>query len=166
MIKDDLFFYAGNSIRNKLRVFLFDKNFKLLFSYRLTFFLNKTRLSFLNRYLTYRQHVKYGCYISVDAIIGKRIRFAHAFGIIIGPAIIEDGVTIFQHVTIGSHGSSDKIKSYPTIKSGVKLFTGSKVIGNCIIGNNAIIGANVVVSKDIPSGAICNNLPHKIVGYI
>lgn len=162
----DLRFYAGDSFKNRFWVILFDKNFKLLFSHRIIFFLQKTKFRFLNRYLCYRQHTKYGCYISVDAKIGKRFRIAHAFGIVIGPVIIEDDVTIFQQVTIGSHGNSLKNKEYPVIKTGVKLFSGSKIIGNVVIGKNAVIGTNVIINKDIPVSAIINNLPFKIVGYV
>lgn len=163
---EDLRFYAGDNFKNRLWVFLFDKNFKLLFSYRIIFFLHKTKFRFLNRYLSYRQHTKYGCYISVDAKIGKRFRIAHAFGIVIGPVIIEDDVTIFQQVTIGSHGNSTRNKSYPVIKSGVKLFAGSKIIGNVNVGENAVVGINVVVNKDVPASAILNNLPYKTVGFV
>ncbi len=166
LVKDDLIFYGGDTKKNKIWLFLFDKNFKLLFSHRLMVFLKETKLAFLNRYLNYRQQVKYGCYISVDAKLGRRIRFAHSFGIVIGPVVIEDNVTIFQQVTIGSHGNSSRDKSYPTIKSGVKLFSGSKIIGNVTIGENAIIGANVIVNKDVAPSSINNCLPSKVVGYL
>ena len=165
-IKDDLIFYGGNNLKNKFWLLLFDKNFKLLFSHRVMVLLHKTKFSFLNRYIKYKQEVKYGGYISVDAKLGRKIRFAHSFGIVIGPAVIEDNVTIFQQVTIGSHGISDKKKSYPTIKSGVKLFAGSKAIGDITIGNNAIIGAGAVVTKDIPANSIAIGIPAKIVAYL
>jgi hypothetical protein len=46
----DLRFYAGDSIKNRFWVILFDKNFKLLCSHRIIFFLQKTKFRFLNRY--------------------------------------------------------------------------------------------------------------------
>tara|TARA_B110000091_G_C13716174_1_gene432685 strand:+ start:283 stop:780 length:498 start_codon:yes stop_codon:yes gene_type:complete len=155
---DDLRFYAGGNLKNKLWVFLFDKSFKLLLSYRIMFYLKTTKCAFLNRYLYYRQQSKYNCYISVDAIIGKRFRIPHAFGIVIGAAVIEDNVTIFHQVTIGSHGNSTRGRSYPTIETGVKLFTGSKIIGNVRVGKNAVIGANVVINKNVQPNTIVKNL--------
>ena len=164
-VKSDIINYNGDSLKLILWLFLFDKSFRLLFSHRLMVYLQSTKFKFLNRWLNYRQQIKFNCYISVDAKIGKNIRFAHAFGIVIGPAVIKDNVTIFQDVTIGSHGDISKSKSYPIIGQGSKLFSGCKIIGDVNIGENCLIGANTVINKDVEANAIVVNYPPKIVGY-
>ena len=47
----------------------------------------------LNRLIYHRMAVKYNCYISTDAIIGKRVRLILS---VVIAAVIEDDVTIFQ----------------------------------------------------------------------
>jgi serine O-acetyltransferase len=165
-LKSDLNFYGGKNIKSKIGVILFNKNFKVLLSYRIMYFLNKTKFSFINIWLTYHQQVKYGCHISAAAELGVKIKFAHAFGVLIGAARIEDGVTIFQQVTIGSHGVQGQEMAWPIIKQGVTIYSGAKILGGIEIGEEAQIGANVVVNRDIPAKAIVNGPSAKIVGYI
>jgi len=165
IVKSDLINHGGISLKKKIFIFLFNKNFKLLFSYRLQYRLRPTPLRFLNVYLKYRQRIKLGCDISVNAKIGENVRFAHAFGILIGAATIENNVTIFQQVTIGSHGVKGVEMAWPTIKEGTIIYSGAKILGKIIIGKNCTIGANCVVSRDIPDNAIIVSPIAKIIGY-
>lgn len=165
LVNNDLKNHGGKSFFHKILVFFFNKNFKLLYSYRLTHRLNKTSFKFLNVWLKYRQNIKYGCDISVNAKIGNNVKFAHAFGILIGAATVEDNVTIFQQVTLGSHGVIGVEKAWPTIKKHSKIYSGAKILGNIVIGENCTVGANTVVTRDVPDQAIIVVPPSKIVGY-
>jgi serine O-acetyltransferase len=166
-IKNDFKNYGGISVLKCIILILFNKNFKFLFSIRLIYLLNKSWFIFriFNIWFKYRQQVEHGCYVHCEAEIGQNIKFPHAFSIIIGAAKIEDNVTIFQNVTIGSHGNEDKIMAWPTIKDGAVLFSGSKIIGDIQVGKQSVVGANAVINKNVPDYAIIISTPPKIVGY-
>ena len=66
-------------------------------------------------------------------------------------AIIGEGCTILQQVTIGSNnlvGSAHQ--GAPVIGNNVYIGAGAKIIGGITVGENVRIGANCVVFKDIP----------------
>ncbi len=97
-------------------------------------------------------------------MIGKGIRFAHPFEIVIAPqAVIGEGCTIFNGVTIGVNHLDRS--GYPRIGNNVVIYTGAKIIGNVKVGNNVIIGANSVVVTDIPNNTIVGGIPAKIIRY-
>jgi serine O-acetyltransferase len=164
-VQKDLINHGGLTFYKKIIVFFFNFNFGLLFTYRLSKMLSNTSFRKLNMFVLLWQNIIYNSYISPRAVIGDNIKFAHAFGIIIGSTIIEDGVIIFQQVTIGSHGNDELAMSWPTIKENTKIYSGAKVLGNIIVGKNVTIGANCVVMKDILDNAILVSPLAKIIGY-
>lgn len=89
----------------------------------------------------------------------------HTVGIVIGPCVIGDNVTIYQNVTIGKRGIGYGEVS-PVIGDGVTIYAGAVVTGPIRIGNNAIIGANSVVLKDVPDGVVVAGVPAKVVSQI
>ncbi|WP_281281569.1 serine O-acetyltransferase [Fluviicola chungangensis] len=114
------------------------------------------------RLLASRQRVKMisqgNCDISIYSEIGKNFKLAHPLSVVIGAGvIIKDNVTIFQNVTLGSHGRKEK--QYPIIEDNVIIYTGAVVIGGISIGKNAVIGANAVVNKDIPDNHVAYGNP-------
>lgn len=164
-IKQDLICYGGLTFKTKIYIFLFSNNFRLLLSYRIRRRLKLTKLRYFNIYLKYKQNIKYGSDISDSATLGENIQFPHAFGIIIGAAIIENNVKIFQQVTIGSHGVKGAKLAWPIIKEGTVIYSGAKILGGIVIGKNCTIGANTVVNRDLPDNAIVVSPSSKIVGY-
>ncbi|MBQ3076590.1 MAG: serine acetyltransferase [Clostridia bacterium] len=69
-------------------------------------------------------------------------------------AVIGEGCTIFQQVTIGSNTlEGSRRYGAPTIGRNVYIGAGAKIIGRVTIGDNARIGAGCVVTEDIPAGA-------------
>jgi len=108
--------------------------------------------------------VKRHCDFSYKAKIGKNLRLPHPFGIVIGDgAVIKDNVTIFQQVTLGSHGKKDQEMKYPVIETGAKIYAGAKIIGGVTVGRDAIVGANSVVNIDVPPGATAVGIPCRII---
>lgn len=103
-----------------------------------------------------------GCQISLKARIGRRCRFPHAIGIVIGDgARIGEDVTIFQNVTIGRLRCSDK--AYPTVGNGAVVYPGSLIAGGITIGEGAVIGASSVVTRDVPAGCTAVGAPARVV---
>jgi serine O-acetyltransferase len=64
---------------------------------------------------------------------------------------------LFQHVTIGAHGSG-----IPKIEGHVDIGAGAKILGAVTVGRHAKIGANAVVLRDVPAGATAIGVPAKI----
>ena len=161
----DLRNHGGDTIRGKLLVYLFNPAFRLLLNYRLGRYFAGKR-SFLARLIVLhyasRQVNRRGCMISYHADLGDNVRFPHPLGIVIGEGVVvEDGVRIWQHVTLGSHGRKDEEGGYPTIRKGVRIFANAVVFGNITVGADAVIGANAVVNRDVPDGAIAVGNPAK-----
>ena len=150
----DLRFYAKGSLKEMFWILFFDKSFRIIVLHRLMKRLSNTRFNMLNRLIYHRMAVKYNCYISTDAIIGKRVRLAHPFSVVIGAAVIEDDVTIFQNCTIGSHGNALKPRGYPKIRRGSVLYAGSTVIGDVEVGAFSIVSANALVKVSVPENSI------------
>lgn len=110
----------------------------------------------ISRILEKRFSLKYGCYISRKANIGKNISFRHPVGVVIGEGVeIADNAVIYQNVTIGAAKSGDALKGfYPKIGHNTTIFSGAVIVGNINIGANCIIGANTVLNKDLKSNSV------------
>jgi len=156
--------------KNFLFTYFFDASFRLLLNYRIGRYLslkNNKISRFLGHYYKHKQYIKRGCIISYKAKLGRKINFPHPIGIVIGEGvIIEDGVRIWQQVTIGSHGKKDQNLEYPHIKEFARIYAGAKIIGSVTIGRHAIIGANAVVVKEVPDNAVVGGIPAKILTVV
>lgn len=106
---------------------------------------------------------EFGCYISSTAIIGKGFRLPHPVGIIIGAhVIIEENVTVYQDVTIGSARTGDSKKAkQPHVGEGSTIFAGAKVLGSINIAPNTIVAANAVLLHDTDDNGVYGGVPAK-----
>ncbi len=111
------------------------------------------RGSLFHAVLCRRRAEKYGAFIPVSKKVSRFDTPHQFYGIFISQgAVIGNGCTIFQHVTIGSNTLGDK-NGAPVIKDNVYIGAGAKIIGDITIGRNARIGANCVVVTDVPDNA-------------
>lgn len=108
----------------------------------------------------------YGLYVSPHARISRTVKFPHPTAIVIGEGVvIEDGVRIFQSVTLGGARIGDwQAGRYPVIGKGTTIFAGAVIVGDIRIGENCVIGANSVVLSDIPDNSTCVGAPARVVG--
>jgi serine O-acetyltransferase len=86
----------------------------------------------------------------------------HPVGSVVGNAVFNDYLVIYQNCTIGSSVSG----VYPKFGHGSVLFAKSTVIGKCDIGDNVIFGANSFVIDSIipPSKKVVGSFPnHRII---
>jgi serine O-acetyltransferase len=114
-------------------------------------------VSNLSRWLT-------GIEIHPGAVIGERVFFDHAMGVVIGEtAEIGDGCTIYQGVTLGGTTLYKNVKRHPTLGKDVVVGAGAKVLGGFVVGDGAKIGSNAVVTKPVPSGATAVGNPARII---
>ncbi|MES2631822.1 MAG: serine O-acetyltransferase [Pseudomonadota bacterium] len=114
-------------------------------------------VSMVSRWLT-------GIEIHPGAIIGNRVFFDHAMGVVVGEtAEIGDGCTIYQGVTLGGTSLYKGEKRHPTLGRDVVVSAGAKVLGGFLVGDGAKIGSNAVVIKPVPAGATAVGIPARII---
>ena len=151
---------AANGV---LDVVLSYPGFHAITAHRLIHPLYRARLRVLPRFLSHLVRFATGIEIHPGATIGRSIFIDHGMGVVIGEtAIVGDGVTLLQGVTLGGT-SLHKGKRHPTIGDGVTVGVGASVLGDVTIGENSKVGAGAVVVKDVPPNATVVGVPGRIV---
>jgi len=103
--------------------------------------------------------------IHPSASIGTQVFLDHATGIVVGAfAVIGDGVTILQNVTIGRKQALPGRS--PRIGCGVLLGAGATILGDVNVGDHAKIGAGALVEHDVPSGCTAVGVPARLVNCV
>jgi serine O-acetyltransferase len=121
-------------------------------------------LKWLARFISNLSRMVTGIEIHPAAIVGERVFFDHAMGVVVGEtAEIGDGCTIYQGVTLGGTSLYKGEKRHPTLGKNVVVSAGAKVLGGFTVGDNAKIGSNAVVIKPVPAGATAVGIPARII---
>ena len=98
--------------------------------------------------------------------------FSHPINTILGNAVYNDYLVVYQGVTVGSDlGKNGGAGVYPVIGEGGVLLSNASLIGKCNIGKNVIFGANSFLrNRDIDDNSIVlGQYPNNIVkdnGYV
>ena len=149
--------------RNKFEIFLTYSGVKALFWHRWANFLYRIKLKLLARITSQYAKWRTGIEIHPAAKIAPGVFIDHGAGVVIGETSeIEEGVVIYQGVTLGGTGK-EKGKRHPTIKKGVIISAGAKILGGFTVGEYAKIGAGAVVLKEVPAYATVVGVPGRIV---
>ncbi len=155
------------AVKNYLTPFLYSKGFHALEAYRLIHYLWNIKKSALSMYLQSIMSTIFSVDIHPAACIGSGVMFDHATGIVIGESVVvENDVSIFHLVTLGSTGKSHSKNRHPTIRKGVIIGAGAKVLGNIEIGKKAKIGAGSVVLKNVPAYVTVVGVPARIISQL
>ena len=118
----------------------------------------------LAHYLQSRMALIFGIDINPAAQLGCGIMIDHGTGVVIGEtAVVEDGVSMLQGVTLGGTGK-DVGDRHPKIREGVMIGAGAGVFGNIEVGERAKIGAGSVVLKPVPARCTAAGVPARLVG--
>ncbi len=121
-------------------------------------------LQWLGRFISHCARWLTGIEIHPGAVIGERVFFDHAMGVVVGEtAEIGDGCTIYQGVTLGGTSLYKGAKRHPTLGKDVVVSAGAKVLGGFLVGDGAKIGSNAVVIKPVPAGATAVGIPARII---
>lgn len=98
------------------------------------------------------------------ARLGTALFVDHGIGLVIGQtAVVEDGVSLWHGVTLGST-LSEVGDRHPKIRRGALICAGATVLGNIEVGANAIVAANAVVLKPVAAGTVVAGTPAKVIG--
>lgn len=134
-----------------------------LWMYRIAHQLNKWKVPFVPRFISFFARFFTGIEIHPAAMIGRRFFIDHGMGVVIGATcIIGDDVLLYQGVTLGGTGN-ERGKRHPTLGNHVVVGAGAKVLGNIVIGDNVRIGAGSVVVKAVPDNVTVVGIPAQIV---
>ena len=91
--------------------------------------------------------------IAPEAQIGRRVWLDHGLGVVIGrTAIIEDDVSIWHGVTLGSNFVSMGNRRHPRIGKGSVLGGPSIILGGIDVGERAVVAAGAIVTKSVHAG--------------
>jgi serine O-acetyltransferase len=95
---------------------------------------------------------------------GEGIFLDHATGLVVGAtAVVEDGVSILQTVTLGGTGKETGDR-HPKIRRGVLIGAGAKILGNIEVGHCARVAAGSVVLQPVPPNSTVAGVPARVVG--
>ncbi|MSQ56016.1 MAG: serine O-acetyltransferase [Limnohabitans sp.] len=118
----------------------------------------------LGRFISHLSRWFTGIEIHPAAVIGERVFFDHAMGVVVGEtAVIGDGCTVYQGVTLGGTSLYKGAKRHPTLGRDVVIGAGAKVLGGFTVGDGAKVGSNAVVTKPVPAGATAVGNPARII---
>lgn len=146
-----------------LAIFLLYPSVHALFWHRIAYFLWNHGWHFIARALSQMARHSTGIEIHPAAKLGEGILIDHGAGVVIGEtAVVGDGCTIYQGVTLGGTGKHSG-KRHPTLGSNVTVGCGAKVLGPFTVGDGAKIAANAVVLSEIPPYATAVGVPARIV---
>ncbi len=149
--------------RSKFEIFLTYSGVRALSWHRYAHFLYKIKLKLLARMTSQFAKFLTGIEIHPAAKIAGGVFIDHGMGVVIGEtAEIEEGVVIYQGVTLGGTGK-EKGKRHPTVKRGAIISAGAKVLGGFTVGEYAKIGAGAVVLKEVPPYATVVGVPGRVV---
>ncbi len=146
-----------------LEVALTYPGFHALVAHRLAHALRRAGVPLVPRIIANLAYAVTGIDIQPGATIGQSVFIDHGSGVVIGStAIVGDGCTIYQGVTLGGT-SLARIKRHPTLGRNVTVGSGAKVLGDITVGDGAKIGSNSVVVRDVPPNATVVGIPGRVV---
>ena len=89
------------------------------------------------------------------ARIGAGFWLDHGLGFVAGEtSVIEDNVSIWHNVTLGSTLNDDGAFRHPHIGRGAVIGAGAILLGGITIGADANIAAGAIVVEDVPEGRL------------
>jgi serine O-acetyltransferase len=144
--------------------FLYFKGFHAIQAHRLAHWLWRNGRVDFALYLQSRSSEVFQTDIHPAALFGAGIFFDHATGLVVGEtAVVEDGVSIMQNVTLGGTGKEWGDR-HPKVRRGVLIGPGAKILGNIEVGACARVAAGSVVLHAVPRNVTVAGVPAKVVG--
>lgn len=143
--------------------FLYFKGFHAIQAHRLNHWLWHNGDRDFALYLQSRSSEVFQTDIHPAAKMGRGIFLDHATGLVVGEtAVIDDDVSLLQHVTLGGTGKESGDR-HPKIRKGVVIGAAAKILGNIEVGEHARIAAGSVVLKPVPAHATVAGVPARVM---
>ncbi|MCI8623846.1 MAG: serine O-acetyltransferase [Provencibacterium sp.] len=149
--------------RNALEVLLLYSGLHALMLHRPAHWLYRHRLFFPARLLSQLARFLTGVEIHPGAQMGRGILIDHGSGVVIGEtAVVGDGCTIYQGVTLGGTGK-EKGKRHPTLGKNVLVGAGARILGPFEVGDNCKVAANAVLLEPLKENSTAVGVPARAV---
>lgn len=149
--------------RSDLEVLLFYPGLHALMLHRPAHWLYRRRLYFFARMISQFSRFLTNIEIHPGAQMGRGIFIDHGAGVVIGEtAVVGDGCTIYQGVTLGSTGKECG-KRHPTLGKNVLVGAGARILGSFHVGDNSKIAANAVLLGSVEENATAVGIPARVV---
>ncbi len=143
--------------------FLYFKGFHAIQAHRLNHWLWQNGEHDFALYLQSRSSEVFQTDIHPAARFGRGIFLDHATGLVVGEtAVVEDDVSLLQHVTLGGTGTENGDR-HPKIRKGALVGAAAQILGNIEVGEHARVAAGSVVLKSVPPHATVAGVPARIV---
>ncbi len=99
------------------------------------------------------------------AQIGSGIWLDHGLGFVVGETtVIENDVSIWHNVTLGSTLTDSGATRHPRIKRGAVIGAGATILGGITIGEGATIASGAIVLNDVPASRVAAGTKATIKG--
>jgi serine O-acetyltransferase len=155
-------FERDPACKGYVQPFLFFKGFQALQTQRVAHWLWNEGRETIALYLQSRMSEVFQVDIHPATRIGSGVFVDHGTGIVIGEtAVIGDGVSMLQGVTLGGTGK-ERGDRHPKVGKGVLLGANAIVLGNITIGDYAKIASGSVVLKPVPAGCTAAGVPARL----
>ena len=155
-------FERDPACKGYVQPFLFFKGFQALQTQRVAHWLWNEGRETIALYLQSRMSEVFQVDIHPATRIGSGVFVDHGTGIVIGEtAVIGDGVSMLQGVTLGGTGK-ERGDRHPKVGKGVLLGANATVLGNITIGDYAKIASGSVVLKPVPAGCTAAGVPARL----
>jgi serine O-acetyltransferase len=149
--------------RSGLHALLHLKGFHALQTHRVAHSLWKRGREDIAHWLASQASATLGVDIHPAVPIGAGVMLDHGTGIVIGEtAVVEEGVTILQGVTLGATGKHGGDR-HPKVRHGALLGAGAMVLGNIEIGRMSRVGAGSVVLRSVPAYSTVTGVAARVV---
>lgn len=149
--------------RNSLEVLLLYSGLHALMLHRPAHWLYQHRLYFPARLISQFSRFLTGVEIHPGAQLGRGILIDHGSGVVIGEtAVVGDGCTIYQGVTLGGTGK-EKGKRHPTLGKNVLVGAGARILGPFEVGDNCKVAANAVLLEPLQENSTAVGVPARAV---
>lgn len=143
---------------------LYFKGFQALQTHRLAYWLWQEGRQDFAYYVQSRASAEFQVDIHPAVPMGRGIFLDHGTGIVVGEtAVVEDGVSILQGVTLGGTGKEDGDR-HPKVRCGVLIGAHAAILGNIEVGRCARVAAGSVVLKPVPANSTVAGVPARVVG--
>lgn len=141
---------------------LFANGLHALLAYRVSHHLWKTG----SRVLAMALKSVFGRALAVDihpaAELGRGLWIDHGIGVVIGStSIVEDDVSMWHGVTLGSDLKDRSATRHPRLRKGSTIGAGAVILGGIDIGSGAVVAAGSVVLKEVPPNITVAGVPAK-----
>jgi serine O-acetyltransferase len=144
--------------------FLYFKGFHAIQTHRLAHWLWNNRERDFALYLQSRSSDVFQTDIHPAARFGAGVFLDHATGLVVGEtAVVEDGVSLLQDVTLGGTGKAKTADRHPKVRRGAMIGAGAKILGNIDVGAGARVAAGSVVLRPVEPDATVAGVPAKVI---